>query len=190
MKRVACMLGVSILIFEACAAAPQQVQYYVLETAAPASPSAEIQAPLVVVGPVHLAEYLDQPSLAMQQGAHQIHFAQYHVWAEDLGRALPRALVNALNQQDSPYRFEHRADQHREAAALQLTLRIDQFNPTDQHQAVLAGQYWVYRQNQLLARRSFSIRRDLQQNGYPHAVATLRQLLSQLAVQLSEAVAQ
>jgi uncharacterized lipoprotein YmbA len=194
------LLSLGVVLCTACAAAPKQVQHYVLETTAQTSAQTSVQtsgktavpdkvnAALVVVGPVDLAEYLDQPSLVMQQGGHTFHVAQYHVWAEDLSRALTRALVHDLDQQASPYRFEDRADQHSETAARQIRLRIDQFHPTDQNQVVLAGQYWIYQKKQLLARRSFALQGDLQENGYPHAVARMRQIVRQLAAQLADAL--
>lgn len=193
-------VSLGVVLCTACAAAPKQIQHYVLETTAQTSGKIsgktsdktavpdKVSAALVVVGPVDLAEYLDQPSLVMQQGGHTFHVAQYHVWAEDLSRALTRALVHDLDQQASPYRFEDRADQHSDTAARQIRLRIDQFHPTDQNQVVLAGQYWIYQKKQLLARRSFALQGDLQQNGYPHAVDRMRQVVRQLAAQLAEAL--
>ena len=185
-----------LLLCTACAAAPQQIQHYVLETRAkpsvqPAATTAaadKVGADLVVVGPVDLAEYLDQPSLVMQQGGHAFHVAQYHVWAEDLSRALTRALVHDLDRQDTPYRFEDRADQHSGTAVRHIRLRIDQFHPTDQSRVILAGQYWIYQKKKLLARRSFALQNTLQENGYPHAVDSMRQIVKQLAAQLAEAL--
>ena len=185
-----------LLLSTACAAAPPQIQHYVLETTAKPSVQSsvisaaadKVGAALVVVGPVNLAEYLDQPSLVMQQGGHTFHVAQYHVWAEDLSRALTRALVHDLDRQDTPYRFEDRADQHSDTAVRHIRLRIDQFHPTDQSQVVLAGQYWIYQKKELLARRSFSLQTPLQENGYPHAVDSMRHIVQQLAAQLAEAL--
>lgn len=185
-----------LLLCTGCAATPQQVQHYVLETTVRSSvqPSVisaatdKVSAALVVVGPVDLAEYLDQPSLVMQQGGHTFHVAQYHVWAEDLSRALTRALVHDLDRQDTSYRFEDHADQHGDSAARRIRLRIDQFHPTDQNQVILAGQYWIYQKKQLLARRSFALQNTLQENGYPHAVDSMRQIVKQLAAQLAEAL--
>ena len=190
------VLCLGLFLCTACAAAPPQIQHYVLETRARPSgqPSVisaaadKVSAALVVVGPVGLAEYLDQPSLVMQQGGHTFHVAQYHVWAEDLSRALTRALVHDLERQDTPYRFEDHADQHGDTAARRIRLRIDQFHPTDQNQVILAGQYWIYQKEQLLARRSFALQNILQENGYLHAVDSMRQIAKQLAAQLAEAL--
>ena len=183
---------VGLLVCTACAAAPQQIQHYVLETKVEPSVTTaaadKVSAALVVVGPVDLAEYLDQPSLVMQQGGHTFHVAQYHVWAEDLSRALTRALVHDLDQQATPYRFEDRADQHGDTAVRHIRLRIDQFHPTDQSQVILAGQYWIYQKKQLVARRSFALQNTLQENGYPHAVDSMRHIVQQLAAQLAEAL--
>ena len=190
------VLSLGLFLCTACAAAPKQVQHYVLETTAKTSAKTsaktaaldKVSAALVVVGPVDLAEYLDQPSLVMQQGRHTFHVAQYHVWAEDLSRALTRALAHDLDQHATPYRFEDRADQHGATAVRQIRLRIDRFHPTDQNQVVLAGQYWIYHKNQLLVRRSFALQGDLQENGYPHAVDRMRQIVRQLADQLADAL--
>ena len=186
----------ALFLCTACAAAPQQIQHYVLETRPkPSSQSSvitaaadKVGAAVVIVGPVDLAEYLDQPSLVMQQGGHTFHVAQYHVWAEDLSRALTRALVHDLDRQNTPYRFEDRADQHGDTAVRHIRLRIDQFHPTDQSQVILAGQYWIYQKKQLLARRSFTLQNTLQENGYPHAVDSMRHIVTQLAAQLVEAL--
>lgn len=200
LPRLLSILSLGAVLGTACAAAPKQIQYYVLATTTPntgktagvtASMTAvpdKVSAAVVVVGPVDLAEYLDQPSLVMQQGRHTFHVAQYHVWAEDLSRALTRALVYDLNQQASPYRFEDRTDQYSDPAARQIRLRIDQFHPTHQNQVVLAGQYWIYHKKHLLAQRSFTFQGDLHEDGYPHAVDGMRQIVGQLAAQLAEAL--
>ena len=176
------------LFLYSCTATPPKVQYYVLEPASTTAAPEKIAEPLVAIGPIDLADYLKQPSLAMRQHAHQVTLAQYHVWAENLGQALSRVLVNDLNQQVTSYRFETRADQNGSLPALQLKLRVDQFYPTDQHQVVLAGQYWISDTHQFRVRRSFRLTDDLQQDGYPHAVGKMRQLVSQLAGHISEAL--
>jgi len=53
---------------------------------------------------------------------------------------------------------------------------------------MLSGQYWLSTadKNKQVTGKPFYIERQLEQDGYPHSVAKMRELISKLAMQIME----
>jgi uncharacterized lipoprotein YmbA len=90
------------------------MSYYVLSDAVTptdtaAAPDAILPDSLdLVVGirKVRLATYLNTPSLTTRYGAHQVEFAEFHRWGEDLADAISRSVAQSLDRQNGILRVD------------------------------------------------------------------------------------
>ena len=77
--------------------------------AEPASPSQRSESavePVIGIRKVRLANYLRTPTITTRFGAHEVRFAEFHRWGEDLGEAVGRTVAQSLAQQSGIRRVD------------------------------------------------------------------------------------
>jgi uncharacterized lipoprotein YmbA len=180
-----------LVLVTACTANPQQANYYLLSDTTDAMSRVSTAQPSVTItlNRLTLASYLNQSALAFLQGSHQLVYANQHLWAERLQDGVQRVLVDDFNQL-GVQRLVLADEPAAGGSDYQLQLQIDQFLPSDAGEVLLSGHYWLMQGGKLLRQQGFAMREPLLEDGYRHSVAVQRQLLSQLATLLSEAVQQ
>ncbi|OUR66647.1 hypothetical protein A9Q77_11125 [Marinomonas sp. 42_23_T18] len=130
-----------------------------------------------------LPEYLKQPNLILQLSEHELSYAYYHMWAENLDEAITKSLqldLKALVKSVKPEVDKIVSTKER----ANLVLNIDHFYATIDSKVVLAGNYTLVNTQQTLAlspQYSFAFNTDIDENGYPNSVAKMRLLVQQLA---------
>ena len=181
------LLGCMALI--SCSTRPvEKNHYYVLEPASVSAPlTYSAQAKKVIGIDVDTTNYLHQRGLAMQLRNHQLYFSAQHLWAEDVSQGIAQVLVNQLNRLQTSVHFVVRSALTNPMLNQTLHVQVEHFVPTQDSQVILQGQYWLSGLTQENAGtiQRFSFDADLQQDGYPHAVSQLRDLLHNLATQLN-----
>ena len=81
----------------ACGGRSPQPKYYLLGKEQASAAPLQGDGPTVVLRRVSLPPYLDRDALVLRpSGAVQISVAEYHVWAEPLGKAVPRLLEETM----------------------------------------------------------------------------------------------
>ncbi len=189
MKTVKNILTVfTVLLLVACISSPtDRVKYYSLsldsgEAPTSVSNSLNQQELQVVVGPVQLPKFLRQDKLIMQIGAHEIYSANFHRWAEPLEESVAKVLIQALNKENTHYRFSKIFPQWRKNAQFNLKLEFEKFHATDAAEVVVSGRYWLYdNQSNLKIDQTFNLSDTLTQDGYLHTVEKLQGRLHQLS---------
>lgn len=81
------LLLTTALIFAGCLSpSPSpKPQYYMLQPAETFPVSEQsFDYPFLIIGPIDLSPYLDQPKFALQVSKHEIQYQEYHRWAEAL----------------------------------------------------------------------------------------------------------
>lgn len=74
-------------------------QYYLLQPDKEfATSTKEFGLPFLIIGPVDLSPYLDQPKIAVQVGEHEIAYQEYHRWAEAVEENVASVLADNLRQ--------------------------------------------------------------------------------------------
>lgn len=175
----------AVLGLTACASQSVEDHYYSLVLAADnsrAAASAVRPVARLIVGPIHLARYLDQPGLALQIDGSEIRVASHHLWAEPLDVAIGKVLVGDLSRQLDNVAVDRDAGRWTTQDGCRLRLEFDKFHATDDSRLVVTGRYWLYdaAQSQVMA-RDFNIVQTLSASGYPQAVRQLRTALETLA---------
>lgn len=81
----------------------------------------------LVVGPIHVPEYLRRSGFVRAAGAHELQIATFDEWAEPLETALPRVLLQELSVRLRPPRASLFRDPVSLDSALQVMVQIQRF---------------------------------------------------------------
>ena len=174
------------LAIGACASEPLSISYYLLST--PSAEQARTQSmtekKTLVIEDVEMAAYLRQSGIAMQISGSQLQISKQHLWAESLELAVPKYLATAMQGQTTDYQVYVRNLDYVPSAQYSLRVHIDNLQATDQGEVVSSGRYQLI--NNEDSKQSIAVdfyfERDLQEDGYSHTVAKIRELLNDIAI--------
>lgn len=158
------------VLLSGCASVPADTsQQYLLPSAAQ-PPAANVELPDLRL---HLAGYLDQSGIVLQDGPVTVTAARQHRWADPLPDQLRRSLRYHLSEDGVP-------------AQGRLTVDVVQFQGSDDGHALVAG-HWQF-ENGKGGEQSgqFQIRQPLNQNGYGALVKQLDAAWATVAQSISE----
>lgn len=179
------------LSLTACASTPANIQRYNLPESSSTAliPSANAEQ-ILVIGSIHLAEFLDNESIVLQLDDITLHQAREHLWAENLSQQLRRGLRSRLAAQLPDMLVV--ADQHGIAQNnWNLQLDIEKFQGHAAGTALTSGQWQLHNaQGKLVFIAPFSLETPLSSDGYPALVRALGTNLDQLAQQLARQIQQ
>ena len=173
------------LAIGACASEPLSISYYLLS--APSAEQARMQAmtekKVLAIEDVEMAAYLRQSGIVMQTSGSQLQISKQHLWAENLELSVPKYLATAMQSQSTNYQVYVRNLDYVPSARYSLRLHIDNLQATDQGEVVSSGRYQLIdnEDSKQSITVDFYFERDLQEDGYSHAVAKIRELLSDIA---------
>lgn len=176
------------LVLGACATEPLPISYYLLSTpsAAHARQQTMVERKVLVIEDVEMAAYLRQSGIVMQTTGDQLQISKQHLWAENLELAVPKLLAMAMQGQSSEYQVYVRNLDYVPSANYSLRLHIDNLQATDRGEVVSSGRYQLIDNDNAGASVAvdFYFERDLQEDGYSHAVAKIRELLNDIAADI------
>lgn len=160
---------------------PLETNYYLLNSQHLAKNSVNINK-TVVVEVLELPAYLDQPQLVMQLNKHQLHYARFDEWAEPLQAGFTKALINDLNLNNNSIQFVTDELKSNKESADKLIVRIDYFHPSTASKVVLSGVFWTENnKSENIIQQHFSFELLLNEDGYTHAIAQMRRLVSMMS---------
>ena len=186
-------LGLSLLIV-GCSSTPSATNYYLLNNQPSKlnaiSENITVKEKVIVVKVKELPEYLEQPHLVMQMADHQLHYANFHMWAEPLKKGFTKALLADLSKQNSMSEFIAYDRDMNQDKLTKLVLSIDFFHASANSEVLLAGQYWMSSsdKNKQFKKQFFSFALTLEKNGYPHSIEKMRRLVSKLAEKIAAGI--
>ena len=190
MKQALIILSVSIMLMTACSSNnTPKTQYYLLN-----SPTLKnsvvvnnLNNPRVAITLLELPDYLKQPSLVLQLSDHQLHYSHFHMWADPLQSSIIESLTQDLNTKNNPHNYNVTLSSSVES---EVIIKITGFHSTHQSQVILAGNYWLHGKNKRASEKihHFNLAIALDTDGYPHAVAQMRNLITQLAHEINKSL--
>jgi len=145
---------------------------------------------VIVVSVKDLPEYLEQSHLVIQMADHQLHYANFHMWAEPLKQGLKKALLADLTKHNSEVNFIAESRGLNQDNLTTLSVNVDFFHSTAESKVVLSGLYWLEssEKNGQYNNQSFHFELLLDKDGYPHSVEKMRFLVSQLATKILDGI--
>jgi len=181
-----------IMFLSACGSnPPPETQYFVLTPHAQTNiPTNENSNKIVVLEPIKLAEFLDQPGIVMQTNSHQIKVAHYHRWAEPLKRNIRRFIADTLNGNLRNSVVQDEINLNVDEDVLSLKITVNQFNGKTDGSAILSGDWKLIGEsnNTVLKTDTYNYNASLSNEGYTELVNQLAHNLEQLCSDLAKAI--
>ena len=190
MKQAITIAILSMVLFAACSSnETPKTQYYLLNNPIVNSTvnATSEQKTRIALTILELPYYLKQPSLVLQLSDHQLHYSNFHMWAEPLQASFAQALIQDANSIDERFQYLDSDTTKQQTTDLALFVNITAFHTTHQSQAILVGNYWLENKqsNKLIKAENFTFTLALTENGYGHAVTQMRKVIAQLAKQIT-----
>ena len=160
---------------------------YYLFDANPVEPVDKEVRASVMLDIVSLPDYLKTSQLVMKDGENRLIKANYHNWADGLGEAMQRALLNDLN---TAMRDTEWLDFCRKCTKVKVT--IEHFYPEREGNVLLSGSFRVVEPEDPSRARVFRFHYTdtLKQDGYASAVKQMRVLSKSLSHDISRALSE
>lgn len=183
-----CLFCLTALMLSACSSSPVIEDHYyslVLAKSENTSPPDRQSASMrLIVGPVQLPSYLTARGLPLQVGPNRISSASHHLWAEPLDEAIAKVLARDLEAYSRGISVERESGRFTVDEDCRVRAEFDAFHPTNASRAVVKGRYWISSDDGN-NRHEFELSRTLTDDGYAHAVDTLRGMLADLAQRIA-----
>jgi uncharacterized lipoprotein YmbA len=182
-------ISVLVLLISSCSSnskIPLETNYYLLNSQHLAKTSTSIDK-IVLVEVLELPAYLHQPHLVIQLNKHQLHYARFDMWAEPLQSGFTKALISDLNANNNNIQFVTDEFLSSDVNLDKLVIRVDYFHPTTGSKVILSGVFWKDRnEGHNKIQQPFSFELLLNEDGYTHAIAQMRQLVSMMSTAVLE----
>jgi uncharacterized lipoprotein YmbA len=187
------VLAAACLLLAGCFGQSPASRFYALTAAGAASGQDRAAANAVIgIGPIHLADYLDQPRIVTRKGDHQLVQADYDRWAgsfednitgviaENIGHMLPTRRIYLY-----PWRRSLSVD-------YQVVLDVVRCDGTLGREAWLVTRWSVFdgRDKSLVGADRSSIREPVDDGGYAALVAAQSRALGRLCREITAAIHQ
>lgn len=158
--------------------------YYLFDANPVAQVSKQAKAS-VMLDIVSLPDYLKTNQLVMKDGDNKLIKAHYHSWADGLGEAMQRALLNDLNSTMSEIDW---LDYCRKCTKVKIT--VEHFYPDRSGEVLLSGLFKISERGEKANTEVFRFHYTdtLESDGYAGAVKQMRVLSKQLSSDISTAI--
>lgn len=175
------MLALGLAVSSGCSSV-QVLNFYQLPQQANTAASASMDASVIVVEPVMVANYLNTNALILQTSDVQLVKTTQHQWAEALDQQLTRLLQQQLTAALPGHRVTDRALQ---GPQQRLLVQVEQFHGTEQGMVLISGKYSLVNGEHTIQQR-FALELAQPEDGYSSMVATLGQGWQQVVADISQ----
>jgi uncharacterized lipoprotein YmbA len=175
------MMALGVTVSSGCSSV-QELNFYQLPQQANTAASASMDASVIVIEPVMVANYLNTNALILQTSDVQLVKTSQHQWAEALDQQLTRLLQQQLTTALPGHRVTDRAPQ---GPQQRLLVQVEQFHGTEQGRVLISGKYSVVNGEHTIQQR-FALELAQPEDGYPSLVATLGTGWQQVVSEISQ----
>jgi hypothetical protein len=169
-------------------------RFYVLSAVSTSEPQQPLAGELrevgIGVGPVELPRYLDRPQMATRAGPYELHFAEFHQWAEPLANNVTRVLSENLSHLLGTDRITSYPWPRSTPVAYQVIVQMTHFEGTLGEQSRLSAQWHIIdvEEQQELLRQTSQFQPAVETADYHSLAAALSQGLSALSQDIAAAL--
>jgi uncharacterized protein len=182
-------LGVLALLCSGCGhTAP--ARFFMLDPmGVPAQQTHERKGPLIVIGPVQLADYLSRPQIASRIDTTELAFSEFNRWAEPLDSMILRILGENLSLLLDSWRIETYPWHTPAIIHRGVRLRITRFDGAMNAEAVLTA-FWTItgKSDDVLASHTSIIREPVAEPGYSGLVKAQNRTLEKLCRSIADTI--
>jgi uncharacterized protein len=187
-------ISLLVVILTGCASSPSS-KFYQLN---PLQDSASITRDassgrnlIIVVGPVHIPDYLDRPQIVTRAGANELKLSEFDRWAGSLENDVTRVLVEDISSLLAADRFSAvRWTPYLESqvpASYRVEVFVDRLEGTLGDSVLLKAQWAVFAGNgSLLLKRESMIREQINGRSYDALVAAMSRAIERLSRDIAD----
>ena len=175
------MMVLGMTVASGCSSV-QELNFYQLPQQPAVAAAVAADAPVIVVEPVMVANYLNTNALILQTSEVQLVKTAQHQWAEALDQQLTRLLQQQLTLTLPEHRVTDRAPQ---GPQQRLLVQVEQFHGTEQGIVLISGKYSLLNGEHTIQQR-FAVELAQPEDGYPSMVATLGAGWQQVVTDISQ----
>lgn len=142
---------------------------------------------IIGIGPVHISDYLERPQMVTWDNTSQLHFDEYHRWAESLQQNIDRVItenIASLRPEDAllsfPWMQQSLLDYH-------IMIHINRLDVDQNNQAVLVAQWEIMdrKKHEIVAIERSVYQQPLTSKDYAARVSAFNQLLASLSEEIN-----
>ena len=193
LSKVFILLGLTVIFLSGCARSPS-TKFYVLDSLS----SSELEpqfAPsrrgfTIGVGPVKLPQYLDRPQIVTRLSRNELQLAEFHQWAEPLGRNFSRVLAENLSLLSPTDRVVVFPWNHSTAVDFQVTVEILRFETRVGRESALTARWNIFKNdgNKLVMTDTSNFREIVTTQDYEVMVSAKSQVVAALSREVAMAI--
>lgn len=184
-RKILCIMWAGLALC-GCASPGVTLHYYLLDEGSAGPVSAPVQGAAILLETPQLPAYLRQDGLVMQTAPHELRISRQHLWAQSPAEGIEAVLRSELNHRLQHYQV---IGPHAPIAGEEsYRLEVEVIHLLTGYDAVvrLEAQYWLTDNNGRALKSGHSrLQLAMEKDGYRHAVAQMRTLLSQLCQQIA-----
>ncbi len=167
------------------------IYYYTLDSSTQPAVSPTDSAPDILVGPIHIASFLDQGQLVTQNTAYSVNLEEQHRWAGDLQEMVSNVLINGLSLAlgtDKIYSFPSTQT----IEGLQLTISLLHLEKNSDGQAMVEARWKIISADgqTILHISTSSYKTSSETSDYNALVKGLSEGLSRLSKEIADKISQ
>lgn len=192
-QRALFTLALFVAILTGCASSPSSKFYQLTpgqnktSVAREASPD---QSLIIIIGPVRIPDYLDQPQIVTRFGKNELKLSEFDRWAGSLESDVSRVLAEDLSSVMPADSFSVvRWTPYLESqlpASYRVEVLVDRFEGTPGNSVLLKAQWGVFAANRsLLLKRESLIREQINGSSYDALVAAMSSALERLSMDIA-----
>ncbi|MEA3467317.1 MAG: PqiC family protein [Thermodesulfobacteriota bacterium] len=167
------------------------IYYYTLDGSTQPAVSRADSVPDILVGPIHIASFLDQGQLVTQNSAYSVNLEEQHRWAGDLQEMVSNVLINDLSHAlgtDKIYSFPST----QAIEGLQLTISLLHLEKNPDGQALVEARWEIISDDgqTILHISTSSYKTASETSDYDALVKGLSEGLSRLSKEIADKISQ
>lgn len=183
MKTSVTALVLALLTLTGCSDSPSLHYYQLAQEPAVNAPNT-VDAPVLVVENVMVADFLDSNALVLQRSDVELVRAQQNLWVEPLGSQLSRNLRASLQQQLPAVRVQSQAPA---APHARLLVQVEQFHGSEAGQVLIKVRYSVMSKG-VVRQFDYQWQQAQPEDGYASLVQSLGKGWQAVAVEISQRI--
>lgn len=172
-----------------CQSPSQSVNVFQLSHGPKAS-IVDFDATQLLIKRIELVDYLKQSNIVFEHKNGELIATKYQAWAEPIGKGIARTLINEINASQQAIRadssmFSSCRDNNK---CFSVQLFVEKFYPSFESNVKFSGKYKLYLGDAVIEQQDFNLEKRLNDDGYPHAVDSLKSLVGQLGNKITKRV--
>lgn len=176
--------------FTGCGSSPPARFYTLSSLAVPGETGDSLEGEkrqVVAIGPVALADYLENPAITTRSGPNTLTRSEFDRWGGSLGNEVTRVLVENMGQLLAGDAYLVLPWLETEAASYRLQLNITRFEGTSEGPVVLKAGWMIFggEGNFMLESGHASITEPLRDSGYAAISDAMSRALAELSRQIA-----